>query len=108
MGVWTLFLSQEDRVKHKSSSHFSSRQQAVFALASNWAQNQFENAIKTQHFHNLGEKLRIFQDDDKSLIKERVDMLRNFVSHGMHDPLPPLTQDGIERFKEILKRHPVS
>ena len=39
--------------KSKPTFHFSYRQKAVFALVSNWAMNQFEDGLKTQHFVNL-------------------------------------------------------
>jgi len=83
---------------------FNLKQQAIFALGSNWAQKQFELTKKTQHSHRLREKLSIFQEGDIGRLEEKIENLRNYVSHGAHSGLAPLDSDEIAAFEAIVRK----
>lgn len=92
---------------------FTVKQFTAFTLAANWAFEQHETLIKTQHFFNLMKRNMKFsgdedifkkeltsQRDEKGIIKET----RNYFSHYIHPLSRSLTDNEADDLNNMVRR----
>lgn len=85
-------------------SNFTLKQRAALAIATNMVIDQFEKAVKTQHFYNLKcesvpLKSLCCSIDETGLLID----LRNYFSHAVHDEIGPLSPELKQFYQSLFK-----
>ena len=81
---------------------FTLEQKVAFALASNWAINQSEGAMKTAHFFTVAKKKGALKADAQiDLLKGLIEKIRNLTSHQCHSDNYCLTIEDVEMLDKL-------
>ena len=82
---------------------FTIKQHAAFALASNQAKDNFDIAVKSQHFFNLDTKGNLNFDKITEKAKKKLKGIRNYSSHRVHKDISSLDEDIVRYYQKLEK-----